>query len=166
MDQLIREKGDVKTQEKPIIRDYVAIGDSTISLPQKVTKLKPEDKAKKMLQKMGWKGKGNKRFSYIICIGLGKLEQGIVTPLMVKKTGDKYGIIINANKKASPIEENIISIDNFYNRAPTRVLMITNMVNKDEISEEIYHDIKEECENYGIVIVSICVLNLINNKRM
>jgi len=74
---------------------------------------------------------------------------------MVKKTGEKHGIIINANKNTNQLEENTIMINNFYNRSPTKVLMITNMLFKEEISEEIYLEIKDECENYGNVIVLI-----------
>jgi hypothetical protein len=94
-------------------------------------------KVKNMLLKMGWKGQG-----------LGKYEQGIVTPLIVKKTGEKFGIIIDSNTK---IEERKINIKNFYNRLPTRVLMITNIIYPDEIDNETYLEIKEEFDTYGFV---------------
>jgi len=54
-----------------------------------------KDKAKSMLEKMGWK-EGS---------GLGKYEQGIVTPLFAKKTNNKQGVIINQN--IEPIDFNI-----------------------------------------------------------
>jgi len=45
---------------------------------------------------MGWKGKG--KFKYILKIGLGKNEQGILFPLISQKTSKNYGIIINLNE--------------------------------------------------------------------
>jgi len=71
---------------------------------------------------------------------------------MVKKTGERYGIIINANTNISQPE---VDIKNFFNRTPTKILLITNIVSKNEINEEIYHEIRAECENYGIVEVNI-----------
>ena len=77
---------------------------------------------------------------------------------MVKKTGEKYGIIINANTKI-PQPENKVDIKNFFNRTPTKILLITNMISKNEINEEIYYEIRAECENYGIVVVNISKIN-------
>ncbi len=71
-----------------------------------------------------------------------------MTPLYLKKTSDKFGIIINANIKT---EENKINIKNFYNRAPTRILMITNMIYPEEINNDVYNEIREETEKYGTV---------------
>lgn len=100
--------------------------------------LKGSDKVKKMLVKMGWKGQG-----------LGKYEQGIVTPLIAKKTSDKYGIIINANLKVN--DDKLNKIKCFYNRPPTKVLMITNMIYPEEINAEVHDEIRLECENFGFV---------------
>lgn len=95
-----------------------------------------------------------------INLGLGKNEQGIVTPLMVKKTGEKYGIIINANTTALNLSEPKLNIKNFYNRNPTKILMVTNIVDKDEVNQDIYLEIREEFENYGTVIVLMLYLLL------
>jgi hypothetical protein len=80
---------------------------------------------------MGWTGKG-----------LGKYEQGIVTPLYIKKIHERFGIIIN---------ENITTKTN-YNRNPTRIIMITNIINPEEIQVEIYKEIRLEVEKFGKVI--------------
>ncbi len=77
---------------------------------------------------------------------------------MVKKTGEKYGIIINANTNIYQ-PENKVDPKNFFNRTPTKILLITNMVSKREINEETYHEIRAECQNYGIVVVNISKLN-------
>ena len=53
---------------------------------KKGKQLTGEEKAWRMLEKMGWKGKG-----------LGKYEQGIVIPLIGKKTSKNHGLIINVN---------------------------------------------------------------------
>lgn len=53
---------------------------------KKEKQLTGEEKAWRMLEKMGWKGKG-----------LGKYEQGIVIPLIGKKTSKNHGLIINVN---------------------------------------------------------------------
>ncbi len=44
-----------------------------------------ENKIKKMMEAMGWKGKG-----------LGKQEQGIINPLIAKKTDAQTGFIVES----------------------------------------------------------------------
>lgn len=78
---------------------------------------------------MGWTGKG-----------LGKYEQGIVTPLYIKKIHERFGIIINEN----------INKTN-YNMNPTRIIVITNIINPDDIQLENYNEIRMEVEKFGIV---------------
>ena len=46
---------------------------------------KSENKIKKMMEAMGWKGKG-----------LGKQEQGIINPLIAKKTDATSGFIVES----------------------------------------------------------------------
>ncbi len=99
---------------------------------------KSSDKVKRMLFKMGWKGQG-----------LGKYEQGIVKPLIAKKTSNKFGIIIDSNIRLNTTSK--INIKNFYNRSPTNIIMITNILTPEDINSETYSEIKEECENYGFI---------------
>jgi splicing factor 45 len=84
---------------------------------------------------------------------LGKYEQGILTPLVAKKISDKCGVIINTNIMTE--RDNRIDIKNFYNRTPTKVIMMTNIIYPGEFTEELYYEIKEECENCGKFAVSI-----------
>lgn len=74
--------------------------------------------AQRMMAKMGWK-QGQ---------GLGKQEQGITTPLMVKKTDRRGGAIVNASetKQQQPSDKKVKSVS--FNGQPTRVLLLRNMV--------------------------------------
>ena len=47
--------------------------------------IKGDNKIKKMMEAMGWKGKG-----------LGKQEQGIINPLIAKKTDSNAGFIVES----------------------------------------------------------------------
>lgn len=69
-----------------IPNDFIKIISKPKSNIKKEQKLTGEEKAWRMLEKMGWKGKG-----------LGKYEQGIVIPLIGKKTSKNHGLIINVN---------------------------------------------------------------------
>ena len=92
-----------------------------------------------MLEKMGWKGQG-----------LGKHEQGIITPLVAKRTNDKYGIIINANISK---EERILNIISCYNRTPTKIILLTNISDSVTLEDEILNEIREECMLFGNIKV-------------
>lgn len=70
--------------------------------------------AQRMMAKMGWK-EGQ---------GLGKQEQGIITPLMAKKTDRRAGVIVNASDTKP--EKKVKSVN--FNGIPTRVLLLRNMV--------------------------------------
>ncbi|KFK44859.1 hypothetical protein AALP_AA1G311800 [Arabis alpina] len=94
--------------------------------------------AQKMMAKMGWK-QGQ---------GLGKLEQGITTPLMAKKTDRRAGVIVNASEIKSA-EKKVKSVS--INGEPTRVLLLRNMVGPGEVDDELEDEVGSECGKYGNV---------------
>ena len=81
---------------------------------------------------------------------MGKYEQGIITPLVAKRTNDKYGIIINSNINK---EERILNIISCYNRTPTNIILLTNISDSVSLDDDILTEIKEECMLYGDIIV-------------
>ncbi|MCL7045939.1 hypothetical protein MKW94_026426 [Papaver nudicaule] len=93
--------------------------------------------AQKMMAKMGWK-QGQ---------GLGKQEQGITTPLMAKKTDKRAGVIVNASEPKSEKKPKSVNI----NGAPTRVLLLRNMVGPGEVDDELEEEVASECAKYGTV---------------
>lgn len=85
---------------------------------------------------------------------MGKFEQGIINPLFVKKTGSKYGKIINANSPEDRINNfNQNQKDIFEKMKPTKILMVTNILTEDMIDQESIDEIRGECENYGTILV-------------
>ncbi|MCL7047469.1 hypothetical protein MKW94_007542 [Papaver nudicaule] len=90
-----------------------------------------------MMAKMGWK-QGQ---------GLGKQEQGITTPLMAKKTDKRAGVIVNASEPESEKKPKSVNI----NGAPTRVLLLRNMVGPGEVDDELEEEVASECAKYGTV---------------
>ncbi|KAL1205067.1 DNA-damage-repair/toleration protein [Cardamine amara subsp. amara] len=95
--------------------------------------------AQRMMAKMGWK-QGQ---------GLGKLEQGITTPLMAKKTDRRAGVIVNASENKSLVEKKVKSVN--INGEPTRVLLLRNMVGPGEVDDELEDEVGSECGKYGVV---------------
>ncbi|KAL5577379.1 hypothetical protein UlMin_019078 [Ulmus minor] len=93
--------------------------------------------AQRMMAKMGWK-QGQ---------GLGKLEQGITTPLMAKKTDRRAGVIVNASEKKP--EKTVKSVN--FNGPPTRVMLLRNMVGPGEVDDELEEEVGSECAKYGTV---------------
>ena len=86
---------------------------------------------------------------------MGKYEQGIINPLFVKKTGSKYGKIINANSpedRISNLQQN--QVDIFEKIKPTKILMVTNILSEDTIDQESIDEIRGECENFGTILVN------------
>ena len=81
---------------------------------------------------------------------MGKYEQGIITPLVAKRTNDKYGIIINSNINK---EERILNIISCYNRTPTNIILLTNISDSVNLDDDVLTEIKEECILYGNIIV-------------
>jgi splicing factor 45 len=105
---------------------------------------KEDDFATKMMKKMGWK-EG---------VGLGKDGQGITAPLMAKKTDKNVAVIEQA--PAKPVAPKPTPGTNF-NRQPTRVVMLTNMVGKGEIDEDLADETKDEAGKYGEIKSVNCV---------
>ncbi|KAL3522838.1 hypothetical protein ACH5RR_015672 [Cinchona calisaya] len=98
--------------------------------------------AQRMMAKMGWK-QGQ---------GLGRQEQGITAPLMVKKTDRRGGSIVNASElkqQQQPPEKKVKSVN--FNGPPTRVLLLRNMVGPGEVDDDLQGEIAEECQKYGTV---------------
>merc|ERR1719421_2663265 len=114
--------------------------------PKQEVKVEPkeDDFATKMLKKMGWKD-GQ---------GLGKDGQGITAPLMARKTDKNVAVIEQAPTK--PAAPKPTPGTNF-NRQPTRVVMLTNMVGKGEIDEDLADETKDEAGKYGEIKSVKCV---------
>lgn len=98
--------------------------------------------------------------------GLGKQEQGISMALQVEKTSKRGGRIIHEEeKKASPVHEvqaSPVPVSSSMQpeqsitemmKAPSKVIMLRNMVGPGEVDDELEPEVKEECNRkYGEVI--------------
>ncbi|KAL1567506.1 DNA-damage-repair/toleration protein DRT111, chloroplastic [Salvia divinorum] len=91
--------------------------------------------AQRMMAKMGWK-EGQ---------GLGKQEQGIITPLMAKKTDKRGGVIVNASESSKKVK----SVS--FSGTPTRVVLLRNMVGPGEVDDDLEGEVAEECTKFGTV---------------
>ncbi|CAN6165034.1 unnamed protein product [Urochloa humidicola] len=94
--------------------------------------------AQRMMAKMGWK-EGQ---------GLGKQEQGITAPLVAKKTDRRGGVIVDESSSKPP-EKKPKSVT--FDGAPTRVLLLRNMVGPGEVDDELEDEVAGECAKYGTV---------------
>lgn len=94
--------------------------------------------------------------------GLGKQEQGISMALQVEKTSKRGGRIIHEKEiavptpvvepqalPAAPPEQSITEMM----KAPSKVIMLRNMVGPNEVDDELEPEVKEECNRkYGEVV--------------
>ena len=80
---------------------------------------------------------------------MGKYEQGMTSPLIAKKIGEKVGIIVNSEVE---LDQNF-SIKNCYNMEPTRIILLTNIAAEDEVDDELLGEVKDECSKFGEILV-------------
>merc|ERR1719421_154630 len=104
--------------------------------PKQEVKVEPkeDDFATKMLKKMGWKD-GQ---------GLGKDGQGITAPLMARKTDKNVAVIEQAKPKTI-----VKAPGTNFNREPTPVLLLTNMVGRGDVDEDLADETADEAKKYG-----------------
>jgi len=107
---------------------------------------KEDDFATRMLKKMGWK-EGS---------GLGKDGQGIAAPLVMKKTDQRAGQIVEGAKREAPESQpegqpgaKQAKASPTFNRPPTKVLLLTNLVGAGEVDEDLEGETAEEASKYG-----------------
>lgn len=89
--------------------------------------------AQRMMMKMGWK-EGQ---------GLGKSDQGMTTPLEVRKDGARSGVIVAAPETFVRAPEP---------PEPSKVLLLRNVVAPGEVDEDLEDEVAEECEKFGPVV--------------
>ncbi len=103
-----------------------------------------EAKAKKIMERMGWRGSG-----------LGKDEQGIVAPLIAKKHNSSSGKIVQSEltyDRLNPSEEaGFPKRSVTFNREPTRVVLLMNTAEPEEANEGLGREIGQECLKFGKV---------------
>lgn len=111
---------------------------------------KQDDFATKMLKKMGWK-EGD---------GLGKEGQGIAAPLILQKTDTHAGKIVEGSKRPMPQQPGQAQAQAdpkkaktaSFNRPPTRVLLLNNLVGKGEVDDDLEGETAEEAGKYGKLV--------------
>ncbi|PFH37073.1 G-patch domain-containing protein [Besnoitia besnoiti] len=91
--------------------------------------------AARMMEKMGWKhGEG-----------LGVNKQGITAPLVAKKTAMRSGVIVQGAEVVAAAAQARAQ----FNRPPTRVLLLLNMVGRGEVDEDLKDETEEEAAKFG-----------------
>lgn len=105
---------------------------------------KEDDFATEMMKKMGWKEGG----------GLGKEGQGMANPLVMQKTDQKTGRIVEGTSKREASSPPAGQPDQKQAKAaptlpPTRVLLLNNMVGAGDVDEDLEEETAEEASKYG-----------------
>lgn len=98
--------------------------------------------AEKMLEKMGWKhGEG-----------LGKEKQGIVAPLVARKTDKHSGVIIQGNavlKSSSLPPPSTVSVPSYSMDQVSRIVLLTNLVGPGQVDTDLKSETTEEAAKFG-----------------
>ena len=105
---------------------------------------------------MGWKGKG-----------LGRDEQGILNPLIAKKTDANSAVIVESSITHELLEQQrqqamMMDVDPTANYLPAKVskaIVFENLVPIQEVDEMLRDEVKIECERYGAV--SLCLVHTV-----
>lgn len=92
--------------------------------------------AARMMEKMGWK-QGE---------GLGANKQGITAPLVARKTAMRSGIIVQGQDVTSLGQ---VPRAVTFNMAPTRILLLLNMVGRGQVDSDLKEETEEEAAKLG-----------------
>mmetsp|Transcript_106289 Transcript_106289/g.299047 ORF Transcript_106289/g.299047 Transcript_106289/m.299047 type:complete len:436 (+) Transcript_106289:107-1414(+) len=140
-DEFCRRRMRLKAEEEMERRRQEALARSQQAA--KPAEPKEDDFATKMMKKMGWK-EGS---------GLGKDSQGMATPLVLQKTDKAAGKIVEGAKREAPTPQGQPEAKQPkaapVNRAPTRVLLLNNLVGAGEVDEDLEEETAEEASKYG-----------------
>ncbi|CDW78893.1 dna-damage-repair toleration protein drt111 [Stylonychia lemnae] len=121
-----------------------------------------DNKIKKMMEAMGWKGKG-----------LGKQEQGILNPLVPKLTDGNAAIIEESaigldimmkNEDRNPAIQNQQFIPVQLPQIRSKVLLFRDLVGIEEVDEDLREEVKFECEKYGEVLT--CLVHSVPSEQL
>jgi splicing factor 45 len=104
--------------------------------------------------------------------GLGKQEQGISMALQVEKTSKRGGRIIHEKELAAaavaestpqpaPASSQEQSITEMM-KAPSKVIMLRNMVGPGEVDDELEPEVKEECNRKYGEVITVHILEMQN----
>lgn len=146
-DEFCRRRMRLKAEEELEKRRQEALARQQAKTPA-VAEPKEDDFATRMLKKMGWKEGA----------GLGKEGQGMATPLVLKKTDQKAGTIVEGAKREAPVAQPPGQPDPKQAKAapstrpPTRILLLNNLVGAGEVDEDLEGETAEEAGKYGKLV--------------
>jgi len=142
-DEFCRRRMRLKAEEELEKRRHEAL--ARHAKGQMAAEPKEDDFATKMLKKMGWK-EGS---------GLGKDGQGMSTPLVLKKTDQKQGVMVEGQKREAPPAQPQVQPEakqaKVAQRPPSCVLLLNNLVGAGEVDSDLEEETAEEAGKYGKV---------------